>query len=188
MVCCDISSSRSQHVNYRGALLTRLNGKSANVSVSAEPRGETPHDQTQTCWQKSRRCRATNRHTTNTQRGRREQPRRNAGICFDDVLRKLTKCSCENQSEANGEHIRVLARPSPPHDATRCSATRDSAVLGWTSLAARQPCVCVCVCVCVCDCFLQQLPEDTRFLNLRDGPCVCVCVCVCVWRQLVCFV
>ena len=81
-------------------------------------------------------------------------------------IEKSRKCSCENQSEASKEHIRVLPRLSSLHDTTCCSATRDYPVLKWTSLADRQPCVCVWL--------LLPFPQDT--LSKSAGWTVCASV------------
>lgn len=72
---------------------------------------------------------------------------------------KIKKMQLWKSVKARWKHIRGLSHLSSLHDTTRCSATHDSAVLAWTSLADRNVCVAACAHVPVCVRLPLMLPQ-----------------------------
>lgn len=115
-------------------------------------------------WQnilKAQRCQLT--YEANTQKNAERETRKwHKAVPQKYISRcvgKIKKMQLWKSVKTRWEHIRGLSHLSSPHDTTRCSATHDSAVLAWTSLADRNVCVAACAQVPVCVRLPLMLPQ-----------------------------
>lgn len=163
-------------------------------------------------WQnilKAQRCQLT--YEANTQKNAERETRKwHKAVPQKYISRcvgKIKKMQLWKSVKTRWEHIRGLSHLSSPHDTTRCSATHDSAVLAWTSLADRNVCVAACAQVPVCVRLPLMLPQGLSksarwimcsfcvscvqlvYLHLCTtvkipGNHVDVCLCVVLWTFL----